>query len=173
MAVSCRFRSVGILALGLSLAACGRTELPDVPDAPEWHPYQLPAVLAAEELMDYIGKFVADDAVDCGRHHLDVDRAFPEPVAADLLEASVACAADAARERREYWTYAQRRGIDSWVASGLLGSRDGSTMLFWYDSAPSGNYSDSPPGRFTIQRCRGEARVIEIDSGPTFGCPRT
>jgi hypothetical protein len=169
MAVSSRFRGVAILAVGLAAATCGRTELPEVPETPAWRPILLPAEVAAADLMDYIETFVGDDAVECGRHHLAVDQAFRKPVAADLLEASVACAAAAALERRAFWAYSQQRSIDSWVASGLLGVR-GSTMLFWYDSAPSGNYLHSPPGRFSIQRCRGKAEVVETNGAPTFGC---
>ena len=73
-----RFARPCVLAVALVAAACGRTELPALPESTG-----LPADAVAAELMDYVRTFTGDDAVDCGGHHMAVDQVMPEPVAAD------------------------------------------------------------------------------------------
>ncbi|MCC6988224.1 MAG: hypothetical protein IT181_04460 [Acidobacteria bacterium] len=85
--------------------------------------------------------------VDCGRF-------FPSPpvhVTADQLEGAVQCGRDAASQRSSFWLLVGGRGLDAWIAQGLLAGPDGVIRRFYYDSAPSGGPGSTPS--FELARC--------------------
>ncbi len=80
---------------------------------------------------------VGKDAVDCGTFP-----GRPYHSARSLTaqqEQSVSLCATSARNEKRAWFFAvEGSAIDSCVATGLMGRRDGRVQVFWYDSAPCG-----------------------------------
>jgi hypothetical protein len=91
-----------------------------------------------------------------------------ETAGAAELQHSLDCAVDAAKALRAYWTLKQEQGIDSLVFQGLLGTAEGETYLFSYDSAPCGGPGCA--GKFGINRCDKPTIVISRGSTARFGC---
>jgi hypothetical protein len=48
------------------------------------------------------------------------------------------CITEAWRARRPFFFAVEGSAVDSWVATGLIGTRDGRVQVFWYDSRPCG-----------------------------------
>lgn len=107
-------------------------------------------------------------AVDCGQH-LTRQGSRDSVVTADAgtLMRSINCGTIAMRQGRSFWTFQQLRGIDSWVAEGLL-SKDGVVYRFFYDDDPSGGSSAAPS--FKTERCAKPDAAIERGEA-RFGCP--
>jgi len=72
------------------------------------------------------------EPIDCGTHPLYK----PDP---DALHRSLACARDALKEHQAFKFMQRDPGIDSEVAFGALGLRDGAVLWFSYDSHPCGS----------------------------------
>lgn len=85
---------------------------------------------------------------ECGRHLLrQVGGKTVDAPLADL-QASLQCVRQAIAAGEPVWAFVQRRGIDSFVAHGLLRTANGDVQAFYYDSAPCGG-----------PRCEGELRL--------------
>jgi hypothetical protein len=95
----------------------------------------------------FIEPFVVGDAVACGTYQRLATVVAPNR--------SLECGLQAVRDGRAFWTVREWPGVDSSLAHGLLGRRDGKVFVFDYDSAPCGGISCVPT--FTIQRCPAPA----------------
>jgi hypothetical protein len=102
---------------------------------------------------------------ECGRHFL---RNGFEAVKSEL-DLSLQCGLTAARAKRPFWIFVERRGVDSWIAEGLLGGSDGVIQLFSYDSSPGGNPFDDSRFRLTISSCARPA-VVAHEGRVMFSC---
>jgi hypothetical protein len=90
---------------------------------------------------------------ECGRRQLrQSGRMTLDPPLADL-QTSLECVRQAIAARQPFWTFVQRRGIDSFVAHGLLGTTNGEVQYFDYDSSPCGG-----------PRCGGELTLAPCTS---------
>ena len=113
-----------------------------------------------ERLQDRVGV----SPIECGRHPRPVNGTPPDSYA-DALTASVQCVVDAAALRRQSWMIVQRRGWDSWVATGLVSGADGVVQQFNYDSDPTGGGGAAPRmqmtqcGAPTVSRRDGDVRL--------------
>jgi hypothetical protein len=114
----------------------------------------------------HIRQVIGPDAVDCGTFTVR-----PPPVP-EAMRNSIACARDATKQKKAFRFVQYVQGIDSAVAFGVLGERDGSTAWFSYDSAPCGGpdcgelfvttrctldevaVADEPNGRHQFRRVR-------------------
>ncbi len=76
------------------------------------------------------------------------------------------CATAAWRSGRPFFFAVEGSAVDSWVATGLLRTKGGPIMLFWYDSAPCGN--DSCREEFTVYKCPQPAKDGSVD--PQMKC---
>jgi hypothetical protein len=111
------------------------------------------------DLRSHVEQATGPRPADCGQHRL---------VRSDALERSLACAREAAALRTPFWTFAQRQGIDSWLAEGLYGGSDGLVHRFLYDSAPCGG-----PGcasSFTAVRCDNPVVIVGQDAIARYRC---
>ena len=107
---------------------------------------------------------------ECGRHPLrQVGRTTVEAPLAEL-RASLQCVQQAIQARQPFWTFVQRRGIDSFVAHGLLRTADGEVRYFYYDSAPCGG--PGCEGELTLELCASPAVKPRTADGeaPDFEC---
>ena len=134
------------------------------------------AIEAPAQYFDKVGgkrrvlRAIGKDAVECG-----VFPGNPYESGRKLTrqqETAVSQCATSARNAKRAWFFAvEGSAIDSWVATGLLGRRDGRVQVFWYDSAPCGGphcgesfetYHCSPPAANTairpLMRC-GDAKL--------------
>src|SRR4029077_20436950 len=120
---------------------------------------------APSELQDNVERLTGAKPADCGLHYL----AGPGKTASrDQLQRSVTCAADAAKNRKPFWTFKQEQGIDSLVFEGLLGTANGTIYSFSYDSAPCGG---SPcAGQFTVHECEKLSVIVHKKLGALFEC---
>ena len=147
------WRGVMTLAIGLAAVASLDAQEPSRP-----RPYTPEAVL--ERLRDRVGV----SPIECGRHRLPESLTPPDSYA-DALSASVRCVVDAAALRRQSWMFVQQRGIDSWVAMGLVSGADGVVRRFDYDSDPSGGSGVAatvdmmPCGAPTVTRRNRDVRL--------------
>jgi hypothetical protein len=82
---------------------------------------------------------VGDDAIDCGVYPGMWYRS--KKLAPDILVAVRTCISEARRRGRAFSYSIEGYGIDSYVASGLVGERGGRVQRFVYDSAPCGGPS--------------------------------
>ena len=132
----------------------------------EMPPVQVPPSQAS--LRARVEAMTGPNPVDCGQHVTRAGKSGSVVTAdAGTLMRSINCGTIAMKQGKSFWVFQQLRGIDSWVAEGLL-SKDGVVYRFFYDDDKSGG-SGAPPN-FVTERCpkpdvameRGEAR---------FGCP--
>ena len=79
----------------------------------------------------HILKETTVEPVDCGTHPLD--GADPE-----ALHRSLECGDDALKRHRAFKTMQRGSGVDSEIAHGVIGLRDGAVFWFDYDSRPCG-----------------------------------
>ena len=121
-----------------------------------------------DDLRQYVERFTGPEPSDCGRHRL-VQRER-QWVAADesALQKSVICGVAAAASKRAFWTFKQDQGIDSWIASGLLGTGDGIIYRFTYDSAPCGG--PGCPSRISFERCDKPVAAMGSYQRSEFRC---
>ena len=122
------------------------------------------------ELHSYLLRFTGPGPSDCGTHLLVGREALPAGV--EALQASLACAVEASKERRPFWTLKQDPAIDSWAARGLVGTADGT--LYQYSYA-DGGACGAPrcPGRFSVRRCESPLLQRERGGALFFGCTIT
>jgi len=117
------------------------------------------------ELQGYVTRFTGANPSDCGQHALDPALA-PPPV--EDLQKSLACAYDAAKARKGFWTFKQEPGMDSMLFQGLLGTVEGTIYQFSYDSAPCGGPGCG--GRFSVSRCNYPTVLVHRSKRTAFGC---
>jgi hypothetical protein len=102
-------------------------------------------------------------AMSCGAfRHQSTD----SPLTPEEMQAISSCATEAHREGRPFYFSEEGPGIDSYVARGLLGTRDGGLLSFHYDSAPCG--SDCCDETFALTPCSRPPAGTMI--GPHFEC---
>jgi hypothetical protein len=80
---------------------------------------------------------VGKEAVDCGTFAGD-PYSSARSLTSQQERAVSACATKALNEHRAWYFAVEASAVDSWVATGLMGGRDGGVQVFWYDSAPCG-----------------------------------
>ena len=141
------------------LLLCGAAALTTV-SAQESAARQAPA-----ELREHVERLTGATPADCGLHFL---AGSGKTAGRDQLQRSVACAVDAAKNRKPFWTFKQEQGIDSLVFQGLLGTATGTTYSFSYDSAPCGGPGCA--GQFTVHACERPTVVVNKDIGALFEC---
>jgi hypothetical protein len=89
---------------------------------------------ARRRILEKIGKA----AVDCGTFPGQPYRTARPLPSADLTQVSQ-CMATAWKEHKSFFYAVDGSAIDSWVATGLVGTEKGAIKVFWYDSAPCGS----------------------------------
>jgi len=117
------------------------------------------------ELRSYVERFTGPQPTDCGEHPLV--RPFVA-AGAEELQRSLACGLEAATSRKPFWTSKQDQGIDSLIFQGIIGTTEGLTYRFSYDSAPCG--SPGCPGKFTIERCQKPTVFTGRGGRADFAC---
>jgi hypothetical protein len=123
-----------------------------------------------DDLRQYVLRFTGAEPIECGRHLL-VQREREWVAAAEtVLRESVACGERAALAQRAFWTFKQEQGIDSWVATGILGTGDGTIYRFSYDSAPCGGPSCA--SRISFERCAKPVAATAAYQRSEFRCAR-
>src|SRR6185295_16947214 len=110
---------------------------------------QTPLVPAAMEAQALVERVLGTRPVECGRF-LITKSGRPAASSAELRRA-VSCVTEHAARRTPAWMLQQLRGIDSWVARGLMTGRDGRVQMFSFDDDPSGGGSADPS--FTASHC--------------------
>ena len=106
---------------------------------------------------------------ECGRHSLRSVNGRFEGATRQALEASLQCARDAIKSGRPFWTFVERRGIDSWIAHGILRTAGGDLRFFAYDAAPCGGPGCQPT--LSLESCREPAVKPAADGDePDFTC---
>ena len=110
---------------------------------------QTPLVPAAMEAQARVERALGTRPVECGRF-LVAKSGRPAASSAELRKA-VSCVAEHAASGTPAWMLQQLRGIDSWVARGLMTGRDGRVQMFSFDDDPSGGGSADPS--FTASNC--------------------
>jgi hypothetical protein len=138
----------------------------------EWNPVLRVVPLrgpeeALLELRGFAERFTGPGWIDCGQHALE--RPFVSATEEDL-KISLTCGLDAARQKKAFMTLKQTQGIDSLIFQGLLGTPDGRTYRFGYDSAPCGGPGCS--GRFSVEQCDRPSVARSANLGPEFRCQR-
>lgn len=120
---------------------------------------QDPVSPAPAELREYVERFTGSQPTECG---------------ADLfgglaLQQAISCGIAAAKERKPFWAFQKRVGIDSILFDGLVGTSSGVIYQFSYDDSPGGGPGGD--GRFVISRCDGPfLRVMRASE--MIGCDR-
>ena len=117
------------------------------------------------ELQAYVARFTGANPSDCGQHA--VDRALAPPLVEDLQK-SLACAYDAAKALKGFWTFKQEPRMDSMLFQGLLGTMEGAIYQFSYDSAPCGGPGCG--GRFSVSRSNYPTVLVHRNKRTDFGC---
>lgn len=102
-----------------------------------------------DRLMRFVEQAVGPNAKSCGQFLLREFGRAPASLS-ELREAS-ACIERSRLEKTPAWIVIQLQGIDSWVAYGLLATRDGGVQAFSYDGDPSGGSGAAP--RFSTTPC--------------------
>ena len=106
---------------------------------------------------------------ECGRFQLREAAAPLEGATRNELGAAVRCARQAMRDGQPFWTFNQRRGIDSWVAHGLLRTSSGALHYFVYDASPCGGPNCQPT--LSLEPCRDVGVRPATDGEPVdFTC---
>ena len=121
-----------------------------------------------DDLLQHVERYTGSNPLECGRHLLvQHERRW---VAADeaALQKSVECGVAAVSTRRAFWTFKQNQGIDSWIASGVLGTDNGVMYRFAYDSAPCGG--PGCPSRISFERCDKPMAATSSNRRSEFRC---
>jgi hypothetical protein len=104
----------------------------------------MPVVAAAGTRVDRAGakrralKILGPAAVDCGTFAGQPYRTARKLSSSDK-RAVAECITRAWKGRKPFVFAVEGAAIDSWVATGLLGTKEGKVKAYWYDSAPCGN----------------------------------
>lgn len=107
-------------------------------------------------------RLAGEDVVRCGSflRKLREPRSLSEPE----FERAVECATRAWREGRPFFFSIEGPGIDSYVASGILGMREsGGLYRFAYDSAPCGGPGCAEAFGLTLCEPMGNSDVIDLE----------
>ena len=112
----------------------------------------------------YLKKTAGDRAIDCGTV---VHPAFERTLSPTDEERMSACATFAHTSRAAFYLSQEGPGIDSYIATGLVGREDGSVLRFRYDSSPCGGACCNEA--FTIAKCALPPPGARL--GPLFECP--
>jgi hypothetical protein len=107
-------------------------------------------------LEDHILKETGVEPVDCGTHPLFNANA-------EELHRSLACARDAIKQHLAFKTFQRGLGVDTEVAYGLIGLRDGAVMWFEYQQRPCGS-STGCNERFQARRAYLEDVLVIHDA---------
>jgi hypothetical protein len=95
------------------------------------------AARAVKRGLDYhVMKAAGADAINCGR--IQFPRAMPHVLNAEQSAQIASCIDSSRTKRLAFFFSAGGPGIDSDLATGLVGAADGRLARFWYDSAPCG-----------------------------------
>lgn len=107
---------------------------------------------------------------ECGRHQLRRVGGKTVDVARAALQTSMQCVREAIAARQPFWTFVERRAIDSFVAHGLLRTANGAVQFFEYDSSPCGGPACG--GDLTLEPCANPSvKSDSADRGaPDFEC---
>jgi hypothetical protein len=100
----------------------------------------------------------APDQVDCGS--VRVPMTFPLEVDAASLPSITDCVNGALQQRQPFFFVVQGPGIDSYMATGLVGDASGNVKRFWYDSAPCGGPHCRE--RFTVWPCSPNSHGVPV-----------
>jgi hypothetical protein len=114
-----------------------------------------------DSVENYVIRFTGPDAVNCGDHGKEATEAE--------LRRSLGCALDASRAHKPFRVMIGFFGADSWMATGLVGQKDGVILKFDYDTLGCMNGPPDHPcaARFSI--CpKPDVRVDHIP--PVFTC---
>ena len=115
------------------------------------------------ELVWYVERMAGPRLLDCGQHLVgNLPNSRPTP---KVLEASLACGLNAAKQRKPFWTFVEHLGEEGSSFSGLLGTSEGAMYGFLYDSTC--RTAVSCPGEFKVRFCSHPA--VERDRR-TYSC---
>ena len=114
----------------------------------------------------YLEQVKAAGQIDCGA--IKVPLAYRFEVDPTSLPGVTNCVNTALQRRRPFFLSVEGPGVDSYVATGLVGDDAGNIRRFWYDSAPCG----SPHCRegFRVWSCPPVDAGASVD--PNAYCPR-
>jgi hypothetical protein len=104
--------------------------------------------------------FAGPDVRHCGEH--------PHDATGNALGHSLGCVRAARAARLASVTIKYAFGIDSHVATGLIGRADGTVFTFFYDSSPCGSEGHCPH-QFSVEPC-ASPRVKKERQGASFVC---
>src|SRR5262245_49027587 len=151
-----------LFVAGLDVGCLGNHQRPAMPS-------KIPAPRASDPVSDLyarILKLAGTTPVECGRHLV---KTFGTPSATSgALEASLACGTSAVASGGAFWVLVQHSGIDSWVATGLVGSSGRPVQHFSYDSAPCAGPCCDP--RLTVRPCPNPSVHTFEDGRIDFRC---
>jgi len=133
---------------------------------PAHRPTQAQLPPDAMDVQRRVERVLGGPAADCGRFFFK--NAKRPAASAGELRNAIACVTEHAATRTPAWMVQQMRGIDSWVARGLMARPDGKVELFGYDSDPAGGGGAAP--RFTTQACESPRVRNEAKTGPALAC---
>ena len=97
----------------------------------------------------YVQRASGAQAIECGR--IQFPLAMRRVLDADQTTRIATCIEDARARQRPFFFSIGGPGIDSYVATGLVGASDGTVKRFAYDSAPCGGRHCAE--RFELRAC--------------------
>ena len=118
------------------------------------------------ELAHYLPRVKVPDQVDCGS--VKVPMAYPFEIDSASLPSITQCVNAALQDHQAFFFLVEGPGIDSYMATGLVGDAQGYVRRFWYDSAPCGG-PHCPEG-FSAWPCEPVPAGVQLD--PNKHCPR-
>jgi len=122
------------------------------------------------QLSQEVQRLTGPQALDCGKHYLIQQGRRWVAADADRLQRSLDCALDASKKMKAFYTFKQDQGIDSTIATGLIGGTAGVILRFSFDSAPCGGPGCAPT--FRTEQCDGPAVTTYADGRAMFTCRR-
>jgi hypothetical protein len=93
---------------------------------------------AYDDLRYRVEQATVRSPLDCGRYAVGDERFKPATI--DAVQESISCGTGAAAARTPFWLMVEQGGLDSFVATGLLGGPDGEVRRFDYDSYGGGTF---------------------------------
>ena len=125
-------------------------------------------------LREHVEQIAGKDSLDCA----PPSRGFPESEsdrarAVELMDGALSCVRTASSRGRASLAFWGTYGVDSWLATGVIGKGDGTMLTFTFDSMPCGG-----PGcasSFRTRPCTQPTATLGQDGVPRFGChdPKT
>jgi hypothetical protein len=113
----------------------------------------------ATRLRTLVEQVVGHEPHDCGQLHRTrqsplSNRVDSETIDPKAMERALGCARESASKRRPFFTYVSEYGIDSWLASGLMGTKRGQIIRFSFDSLGGGRLEQDACARPRVDRSR-------------------